>query len=43
MTVEERVAFYVRAMADAAVALAEPGEDLDEERRVIAEAQEAGL
>lgn len=41
--VAARIAFYVRAMEAAARALAEPDPDLDEERRVIAEAQGAGL
>ncbi len=43
MTIEERVAFYARAMAEVAAALAEPDADLDEERRLVAEAQGAGL
>lgn len=41
--VATRLAFYVRACAEAAAALAEPDPDLDEERRVISEAQRDGL
>jgi hypothetical protein len=43
MTATERAASYLRAMAEAAAALAEPDADLDHERRVIQQAQEAGL
>ena len=37
------LAWWARVLAEAAAALAEPDPDLDEERRVIREAQEAGL
>lgn len=43
MTREDRIAFYERAIRDVLAALAEPDPDLDEERRIIREAQEAGL
>ena len=42
MTVEQRIAFYTRAMREAAAALRAPDPDLDRERRLIREAQEAG-
>lgn len=41
--VAARMAYYTRAMEDAARALAEPDAELDEERRVVSEAQRAGL
>jgi hypothetical protein len=40
--VAARLAFYARACAEAAAALAEPDPDLDEERRIIADAQRDG-
>jgi hypothetical protein len=43
MTTDQRIAWYLRAQAEAAAALAVPDADLDEERRLIAKAQEAGL
>jgi hypothetical protein len=40
--VASRMAFFVRFCAEAAEALAEPDPDLDEERRIIADAQRDG-
>ena len=39
---EVRIAFYLRACAEAAAALAEPDPDLDHEREEIAKAQRDG-
>jgi hypothetical protein len=43
MTAAERAAFYAQAVADALAALAVPDPELAEERRIVAEAQGAGL
>lgn len=41
MTTDERIAFYLRAMREAAEALAMPDPDLDHERRLIAQQRAA--
>lgn len=42
MTSDERAAFYVRVMREVREVLAMPDRELDRERRLIREAQEAG-